>query len=138
MREQVTLTLKEQKRLKVLNDLDSRLLTIREAWAGLLGLTVRQVRRLRAGYRLQGAAALAHGNHGRPSPGRIPEAIHRQVLEWVRKRYPDYNDCHLTEVLAEEHGLNLSRSTVRRIRHAAGLRGPRKRRAPRHRSRRER
>jgi hypothetical protein len=60
------------------------------------------------------------------------------VLEWVRTRYPDYNDCHLTEVLAEEHEVDLSRSTVRRIRHAAGLRSPRKRRAPRHRSHRER
>ena len=137
MNTEVTLNVKEQKRLKVLNPLESGQITAKIG-AGLLGLSVRQVRRLRARYRLQGAAALAHGNRGRPSPCRIPEDLQRRVLELVRRHYPDYNDCHLTEVLNEHHGLPLSRSTVRRIRHAAGLRGPRKRRAPRHRSRRDR
>ncbi|MFQ5922534.1 MAG: ISNCY family transposase, partial [Anaerolineales bacterium] len=59
-------------------------------------------------------------------------------LELIRSHYHDYNDCHLTDVLVEGHDIAPSPSTVRRIRHAAGLRGPRKRRAPRHRSRRDR
>ncbi len=134
---EVTLTIREQKRLNVLNELEAGRMTARAA-AGVLGLSVRQVRRLRAAYRWQGAAALAHGNRGRPSPHRLPEPLQQQVLDWVRTRYSDYNDCHLTDVLAERHGVTLSRSSVRRIRQAAGLRGPRKRRAPRHRSYRER
>ncbi len=136
-REQVTLNRKEQKRLKVLNDLEVRTTTVHKA-SEVLGLSVRQVYRLRARYRVEGAAALVHGNRGRPPPHRTPEEVQQQVLELVRNHYHDYNDCHLTEVLAEEHDIALSRSTVRRIRHAAGLRGPRKRRAPQHRSRRER
>ena len=128
---------KEQKRLKLLNDLEARTTTVQKA-SEVLGLSVRQVYRLRARYRVEGAAALVHGNRGRPPPHRTPEEVQQQVLELIRSHYHDYNDCHLTEVLAEEHDIALSRSTVRRIRHAAGLRGPRKRRAPRHRSRRER
>ncbi len=136
-REQVTLNLKEQKRLKVLNDLEAGMTTIQKA-SELLGLSLRQVYRLRTRYRVEGAAALVHGNRGRPPPHRTPQEVQQQVLELIGSHYHDYNDCHLTEVLAEEHDIALSRSTVRRIRHAAGLRGPRKRRAPRHRSRRER
>ena len=38
----------------------------------------------------------------------------------------------------EKHGIQISRSSVRRLRQEAGLSSPRKRRAPKHRSRRER
>jgi len=56
----------------------------------------------------------------------------------ARGEYSDYNDTHFTEKLAEAHGIKLSRSTVRRLRRAIGQGSPRKRRAPRHRKRRER
>jgi hypothetical protein len=56
----------------------------------------------------------------------------------AKETYRDYNDCHFTEELAEKHGIQLSRSSVRRIRRQAKLKSPRKRRSPRHRSRRER
>jgi hypothetical protein len=60
------------------------------------------------------------------------------VLTLARTTYHDYNDQHFTEELAELHRIVLSRSTVRRIRRQAELVSPRTRRAPRHRSRRER
>ena len=113
MNTEVTLNIKEQKRLTVLNDLDSRLLTIREASVAL-GITVRHVSRVRARYRLQGAAALAHGNRGRPSPHRLPSELRDQVVELVRKEYFDCNDYHLTDLLSEEYGIQISRSSTRR------------------------
>jgi hypothetical protein len=54
----------EQRRLLVLNHLEAGALVNAEA-AELLGVSIRQVRRLRAAYRERGAAALAHGNRGR-------------------------------------------------------------------------
>ena len=60
------------------------------------------------------------------------------MLTLARTTYHDYNDQHFTEELAELHRIVLSRSTVRRIRRQAELVSPRTRRAPRHRSRRER
>jgi len=44
----------------------------------------------------------------------------------------------LTEMLAEDHGIALSRPTVRRILLAAGIASPRRRRPPKHRRRRDR
>lgn len=137
MRETVTLTRQEEQRFAVIAQVDCGHLTAVEA-AEVLRLSERQVRRILAAYRKEGAAALAHGNRGRQPVHTIGAAVRQQVSELARTRYPDLNDTHLTEKLAEEEGIELSRATVRRIRRAAGLGSPRKRRAPRHRSRRER
>jgi transposase len=133
----VTLTSKELKRLKVLSDVDAHAMTAQQG-ADMLELSLRHVRRLLRAYRLQGAAALAHGNRGRPSPRRIAQAIRDKVLALTEQHYRDYNDHHLTEVLAEDHAIHISRSSLRRLRRQAGLGTPRKHRPPKHRSRRER
>ena len=52
--------------------------------------------------------------------------------------YAGFNHTHLTEVLAEREDIRLSRSTVRRILLADGVRSPRRRKAARRYSRRER
>jgi transposase len=137
MNEKVTLNNKEQKRLKVLNEVIAGHMTGQQA-AAMLGLSLRHVRRLLAGYRQKGAPALAHGNRGRASPRQVPEVIRAQVITLAMTTYHDYNDQHFTEELGERHEIVLSRSTVRRIRRSAGLSSPRKRRAPKHRSRRPR
>lgn len=136
-RQEVTLTLKEQKRLHVLNQIEAGKTTV-EKGAELLGMTERHLYRLKARYRQEGAEALAHGNRGRPSPRRLPDAVRQQVVELVRDRYREFNDYHLTEMLKEHHDIQVSRSSVRRLRREAGVPSPRKRRAPKHRSRRER
>lgn len=131
------MTLKEQKRLHVLNELEAGRITNEKA-AQMLGMTERHLYRLKASYRRQGAQALAHGNRGRPSPRRLPEEVRLPVVELVRSTYRAFNDHHLTEMLTEHHGIQVSRSSVRRLRREAGVPSPRKRRAPKHRSRRER
>jgi transposase len=137
MDKEVILTVKEQKRLHVLNELEANQITNMEA-STFIGVSERHIYRLKARYRVEGAAALQHGNRGRASPRRIPEEVREQVLELVRDRYREFNDYHLTEMLDEKHGIKISRSSVRRLRQEAGLSSPRKRRAPKHRSRRPR
>lgn len=127
----------EIKRLSILQKIESQQMTARQA-AEQLGLSIRQIRRLIARYRERGAPGLVHGNRGREANNRINEEVRSEILKLAIERYTDYNDSHLTEVLAEKHGLEVSRSSVRRIRRQAGQGSPRKRRAPRHRSRRER
>lgn len=134
----VELNAKEQRRLQVLNRVEKGQITAGEA-GGLLGLSVRQIRRLLAAYRREGAAGLEHGNRGHVSPRRLPEAVAAEILRLARTEYRDYNDQHFTEELGEDpHKITVSRSTVRRLRRGAGLGSPRKRRAPQHRGSRER
>jgi transposase len=133
----VTLTRKDQKRQMAIAEVDAGRLTAREA-AEILGLSVRQIRRLIAAYRQDGVAGLVHGNRGRLSPRRILPEDQEEIVRLFRTDYKDYNDCHLTDNLDEKHGISVSRSTVRRLRRADGKSSPRTRRAPGHRSRRRR
>jgi transposase len=129
--------MKEIKRLHLIKQIVDKQMTAPQA-AELLDLSLRQVRRLVAKYRQQGAPGMAHGNRGKTPNNRIESAVRDKILELAENQYRDYNDCHFTEELAEKYGLHVSRSSVRRIRHQANLKSPRKRRAPRYRSRRER
>jgi transposase len=138
METKVTLTMKEQHKLQLVIDYESGKVRARRA-AELLGISKRQFRRLVAAYRQRGFAALAHGNRGKAPANRISEAVRQEILRLGKETYRDYNDCHFTEELAEQlEPIVVSRSTLRRIRRAAGQGSPRKRRAPEYRSRRER
>src|SRR6266851_4863288 len=133
----IVLNTTEQRRIVVLNHLASGAL-INAAAAELLGISKRQLQRLHKAYSEKGAAGLAHGNRGRPACNAIEAAIAARVVELARDKYQGFNHQHLTEMLAENHDIELSRPTVRRILLAAGIASPRRRRPPRHRRRRDR
>ena len=137
MKAWVTMNEKEQRRAQILNQVQRGELTGQGA-AELLGLTLRQTRRLLAAYRAVGVEALAHGNRGRSPAHTVSQEVRERVVDLTRTTYAGCNQQHLTELLAEREQLRLSRSTVRRILQAVGLTSPRVRRAPKHRSRRER
>src|SRR3990172_9206677 len=133
----VTLNREEQRRLMVLNEGGRGRLGGRQA-AEVLNLSLRQLRRLLAAYRKEGAQALAHGNRRRKPQHALDEGVKEQVLALANSTYAGCNTQHFTELLAERESISLSRSTVRRILLKAGMRSPRKRRPPKHCSRRER
>ena len=121
----------------VLNHVESSKMTAKQA-AEVLDLSLRHVRRILAAYRREGAAALAHGNRGRKPHNALDESLRKWVSKLAGSTYVGCNNQHLTELLAEREGITLSRSSVRRILLELGIRSPRRRRAPKHRSRRER
>lgn len=136
MTETFSLTREELRRYEVFSRVDSGLLTASEA-AKLLELSVRQVRRILAAYRKEGPAALAHGNRGRKPAHTIPVETRKRVVELTKSKYVDYNHQHLSEEL-ESDGIVISRPSVRRILGEVGITSPKKRRRPKHRTRRER
>jgi transposase len=109
-----------------------------EEAARILMRSVRQTRRLLRAYERDGPAGVVHGNRGRHSARRLPDAVRAQIVTLAEEKYAGFNHQHFTEKLAADEGLAVSRSSVRRILAAAGLRSPRRRRPPQHRSRRER
>lgn len=128
---------REQRRAWVLTRLMSGEMEVVEV-AGLLRLSDRSTRRLRARMERDGSAGLVHGNRGRVSMGRLPEGTRERILELAGERYAGVNDTHLSELLAEEEGITISRAALRRLLREAGRPPRRRRRAPRHRSRRDR
>ena len=136
MRE-VTLKQREQARSQVLNTVLEHHLSIRQA-AEIMGISERHTKRLLAAYRKHGAAALAHGNRGRGPHNAVPEAAAAAVVTLASDGYAGANHSHLTELLREREGIDLSRPTVRRILVKAGMGSPRSRRSQQHRFRRKR
>ena len=137
MEDSITLRRSEQRRVQVLTQLAGGVVSSGQA-AELLSLGERQIRRLAAALDSDGPAGLVHGNRGRRPSNAVSEAITARVIELATTTYRGFNQHHLTEMLAEHEGIALSRSSVRRILSGAGVPPVRHRRAPRHRSRRDR
>jgi transposase len=133
----LTLTMKEQTRLHIMNGVLERQWAVAEA-AQLLGVSERHAWRLLAAYRKEGAAALAHGNRGHLPSNATSAEVRAQVVTLASERYRGVNHTHFTELLAEREGISLSRSTIRRLLAGAGLSSSRQHQPPRHRYRRER
>lgn len=85
----VTMSYAELDRVRVIERVIERRLTQREA-GRILGLTSRQVRRLRRGYERDGARALGSKHRGRPSNRRLPAALRREALATLRCRYEGF------------------------------------------------
>ena len=132
-----TLTMKDEKRLEIINRVYRGELTVVQA-ALVLGVSERQCYRIKTQVSKGGAKGVVHGNRGRSCKRKTKEKIVRRVLELARGKYLGFNDHHLSEKLKEQEQISLSREKVRRILRAEGIASPNKRRGIKHRSRRER
>ena len=68
--------------------------------AKLLGISPRQMKRLRRKMRERGDRGLVHGNQGKPARNKIASEKIKKVIALVRGRYQGLNDTHLTEKLS--------------------------------------
>ena len=135
--ENVTLTPREQSRLQVLSSLLAEHMTLDQA-AALMGVSPRHARPILEAYRGNGASPLARGLRGRKPPNAIPEPVRSRVVHLAATIYQGANHSHLSELPGEREGVDIGRTTLRRILADAGLNSPRRRRPPKHRVRRQR
>ncbi len=112
--EALTLTTKEQTRLRVLNRVLAWIWSLLEA-AQVQGMSERQGWRLLASYRKQGAAALVHKIRGRVPPNTTPTETRQRVVSLDQESFGGINNAHLTELLPERQGVALPRLSVRRL-----------------------
>lgn len=136
--EEITLTIKEQKRIDVMGKVFRGELNMAEA-AMVLGISERQAYRVKDNIRLKGAKGAIHGNRGKECSWKLSKDDGNKIARLYREKYKGFNDHHFTEKLVEEEGFkNISREKVRQILRCKGIEPVRKRRYPKHRSRRER
>ena len=86
----------------------------------VIGVSERQCYRIKAKVTERGAKGVAHGNRGRPCKRKTLEKEVRRVVELAKGSTVDLNDRHLTEKLAEQEKLEISREKVRQILRGAG------------------
>ena len=128
------MTIKEQSRIQVLNGVIEREVTVPEA-AGADG-SERAPSVATAGS-VQRGGSCCYGSREQGQEA-VYDHVPRDTTEGEGAPYAGFNHTHLTEMLAEREDIHLSRSTVRRILLAEGVRSPRRRKASRRYSRRER
>jgi hypothetical protein len=111
---------RDLRRIEVLAEVAGARRTVASA-AAVLALSARQVHRLLKAYRVGGGGAIAHKARGRPSNNRIRDDVRDRALGLVRSSYADFGPTLAAEVLAEKHGLKVSRETLRGWMADAGL-----------------
>jgi transposase len=137
MKKDITLTQQDQQRLRVIEQIEAGRWTATEG-AAALGLSARQVYRLKVKHEQQGAGALIHGNRGRAPQNRIREEERAQIVRLATETYVKCSASHLRDLLVEREGIVLSSKSIGRILREAAIPSSRKRRLPRHRVRRDR
>ncbi|TNC58980.1 ISNCY family transposase [Rubellimicrobium roseum] len=109
----VLMSERELRRIEVLSRVVEGRLSVAHA-AEVLGLSPRQVQRLLRVFREDGAPALRHKARGRPSNHRLRAGVRDLALALVRESYADFGPTLAAEKLAERHGLEVSRETLRK------------------------
>src|SRR5262250_1010302 len=89
--------------------------------AKIIGISPRQMRRMKQRYEEYGYDGLYDRRRGKPSPKRVPFETEKKVLTLHREKYFEFNVQHFYEKLVEEHGIDLSYTWVKRALQGAGL-----------------
>lgn len=83
------------------------------AAAKLLGVSTRQIRRLKIEVVDGGSQAVVHKLKGKPGNHRIEDTVKEEALHIIKQNYHDFKPSFATEKLEEKHDIVISRETTR-------------------------
>lgn len=112
MKEIIAMSNKEANRISVLEKLKTKEMK-QKAAARILGLSVRQIRRLVKRFRKDGVAGITHQLRGVPGNRQVNTTVLDAAMVTIKKRYPDFSVTLAHEKLAHHHGFPYSRETLR-------------------------
>jgi hypothetical protein len=93
-------------------------------------LSVRQIKRLFRAYKAQGANGLVSARRGKASNNRLDPQIVQKAIDLIYAHYQDFGPTLAHEKLVENHQLQLSDESVRKIMIAEGIWKPKRTRQP--------
>jgi transposase len=129
------LTMQEAERYKVISEVEEGYLKVKEA-GEILGLSERQVYRIKARVEREGAGGVIHKSKGKKAPLWLTEKIKDKIDHLYKTKYRGFNLTHMTEFFNQEEGIRVSRESVRQILLEKGSYS-KQRRYPKHRQWRE-
>lgn len=132
----IRMSTKELKRVGIIQRVAEKKLKQKRA-GEVLGLSVRQIRRLVGKYHEEGERGLVHRSRGKASNRRHPEELRQRVLKLYEKQYRDFGPTLAWEKLEERNKIRMGCQTLRRWLLEAGL-WERQRKVKEHRQWRER
>jgi transposase len=120
---------REITRLEVMQRLRDKRLKQKEA-SQLLGISIRQIKRLWRSFRQKGARGLVSARRGKPSNNQLDARFVQQALDLIKEKYADFGPTLAHEKLSEVHQLQLSRESVRQIMIAEQIWKPKRAKQP--------
>ncbi len=105
---------KEVNRISLMDQVKSHQITQKEV-SSMLGLSERQIRRIYKRYNQEGIDGLVHKNRGKRSNRKLKKHLIKKVESIISKHYSDFKPTFASEKLEEDHGITLSKETVRKI-----------------------
>lgn len=112
MAHKINLTTEEETKNQVISLAITEKITNGEA-AKQLGITARQVRRLKNKMKLEGTDGMIHGLKGKTSNHRIEPSTKEKALVLIKEKYHDFMPGFAAEKLQELHQISMSSQTIR-------------------------
>jgi len=128
--------MKEQTRYEVIKDSLKGKIKVKEA-SIMLGISLRQIYRLRRRVKKEGIKGIVHKLRGRPSSKKISKDIEDTIKRLYEEKYLGFNISHFTEYLNEKEGIKVSREYVRKLLRKEQIYPRKPKKQPKHRIRRE-
>jgi transposase len=122
--ELITMSKEEMKRKGIMEQLMGKRIRQKTA-AEVLGISVRQLRRLLRAFREEGEVGLISKQRGKPSHHQLDQRVVEAVLEKLKGRYTGFGPTLAHEKLVEQEGVKISLGSVRKVMLEEGLWKPR-------------
>ncbi len=113
------------KRYELMNQVLEGFITLRQAQE-TLGLSYRQALRIKKRFITYGFEGLLRKRPEIPQALKISSSVKEEIIKLRRSIYWDFNILHFKEKLKEDHGIDLSYESVRKILLEGGLYEPRR------------
>ena len=108
----ITMTQKDIKRYDVIMELINKKINGTDA-SKQLGLSVRQIKRIKARVLKFKIMGVIHGNRGKVGNCRIDDDIKKRAKKLLHDKYPNFNPLLAQEHLRDDDGIEFSKETVR-------------------------
>ncbi len=116
----IILSMKETERIAIMDNLVAKRIKQKHA-AVLLGISIRQVRRVVKRYKRDGIAGLTHQSRGRKGNKAMNVEKKESIVALIKQQYPDFGPTFAAEKLLERDGIKVSEEKVRLLMIEEGL-----------------
>lgn len=108
------LTVKEANKYETICEVLNGYMKVKKA-AELLGLSQRQIYRLKKRVRQEGARGMTHRSRGKSRVRWLTQEAKERIIEFYNGKYDGFNISHMTEYLNRDERIRVSRESVRKI-----------------------
>lgn len=120
MKDKITMSKEEFKEYRLALKVINNDLKIKDL-APLIGKSYRQAQRIVKAVREMDFVGVLHGNYGKKAANKLPHQLEDQVVQLLKTKYQGFNLTHFREMLLENEGIEIKKTTMERWAKKHGL-----------------